>query len=70
MPKGFLRSWVAANVKPVPRAEHSNEAVRLSANCLADAAMLGIPLEALEAAAGSDMVTFMRRQLRSLAPSD
>lgn len=62
MPSGFLRSWVERNVKVVPVDQREPEALRLSARCFADA-VISIPLEALEEAAGSDIKTYMMSAL-------
>ena len=59
MSGGFLRSWVATNVKVVMASEHAREAKRLAAACAADAMTAGIDPEALAAAAGGNLVKYM-----------
>jgi len=55
----FLLLWICGYVLPVQPAQRSEEALRLAAACTADAARLGISLEALELAAGGNLATFM-----------
>ena len=59
MPDGFLRAWVVTNVKVVMAWDHAREAKRLAAVCAAEAAKASIDPDALEAAAGGDLVNYM-----------
>jgi hypothetical protein len=59
----FLDVWEAENVEPVAQSEKSREAERLAPLCRADAIRAGISEGDLEAAAGGDLVAFMREAL-------
>jgi hypothetical protein len=61
MPNGFLRSWVATHVKPVPEQERSGQIAKWAAECVADALMAGIPYDNLQEAAGGNVMTYIAK---------
>jgi len=61
MPDGFLRSWVATHVRPVPEAERARYVAQWAAQCVADAIMAGIPFDAIHAAAGGNVQTYIAK---------
>jgi len=61
MPDGFLRSWVATHVKPVPVEERAERIAKWAAACVADAMMAGISFDDIHKAAGGDVQTYIAR---------
>jgi hypothetical protein len=61
MPDGFLRSWIATHVAPVPPSSREEQVKKWAAECVADALFIGIPYDALEKAAGGNIVGHIRR---------
>jgi hypothetical protein len=59
----FLDVWEAENVERVTQSKKPGEAARLAPLCRADAVRAGISERDLEAAAGGDLVAFMREAL-------
>ena len=59
MPGPFLKSWVATNVRDVPPGDRAEQASRLAAKCIADAAMCGIFIDDLEQAAGGSVLNYI-----------
>ena len=67
MPDGFLRSWVATHVKPVPAEERAGRIAKWAAECVADAMMAGIPFDDIHKAAGGNVQTYIARAADYLA---
>ena len=67
MPDGFLRSWVATHVKPVPVEERAERIAKWAAECVADAMMAGIPFDDIHKAAGGNVQTYIARAADYLA---
>ena len=61
MPNGFLRSWVATSVKPVPEQERSGQIAKWAAECVADAITAGIPFDDIHKAAGGNVLTYIAK---------
>ena len=61
MPDGFLRSWVATHVKPVPAEDRAERIAKWAAECVADAMMAGIPFDDIHKAAGGNVQTYIAR---------
>ncbi len=61
MPNGFLRSWVATHVKPVPEENRADHIAQWAASCVADALMAGIPYDNLQEAAGGNVLTYISK---------
>lgn len=55
----FLEHWVDAFVRPAGSADLVEEAQRLAARCLAEAAQEGIAPEEVQEAAGGDLVGYV-----------
>ena len=70
MPDGFLRTWVAINVKVVHASHLSQEAKRLAAVCAAEAARSGIDLDVLNAAAGGDLEKYMVKAIDNVTMAE
>ena len=67
MPDGFLCSWVATYVKPVPAEERAERIAKWAAECVADAMMAGIPFDDIHKAAGGNVQTYIARAADYLA---
>lgn len=67
MPDGFLRSWVATHVKPVPASGRGAQAAKWAAECVADALMAGISFDAIHKAAGGNVVTYIAKAANYVA---
>jgi len=61
MPEGFLKSWVAINVRRLPPGDRPQQASELAAKCIADAAMCGIFIDDLEHAAGGSVLNYITK---------
>ena len=67
MPDGFLRSWVATHVRPVPAADRAQHVAKWAASCVADAIMAGIPYDDLQKAAGGSILTHIGKAAELVA---
>ena len=67
MPDGFLRSWVATHVKPVPAEERAERIAKWAAECVADAMMAGIPFDDIHKTAGGNVQTYIAKAADYLA---
>jgi hypothetical protein len=70
MPDGFLRSWIATHVRPVPPSARGEHVKTWAANCVADAMLIGIPYDELQRAAGGDIVSHIKRAADLVAGLD
>ena len=61
MPDGFLRSWIATHVRPVPPEKRSEHVAKWSAECAADAIMASIPYDDLQKAAGGSVLNYIAK---------
>jgi hypothetical protein len=70
VPGGFLRAWVAINVKVVHASHLSQEAKRLAAVCAAEAARSGIDPDVLDAAACGDLEKYMVKAIDNVTMAE
>ena len=68
----FLERWIEENVSAVPGERQEDEAERLAAACISDAAKEGITEEELEevtaeASDGDDLITYMSKAINRAA---
>ena len=67
MPDGFLRSWVATHVKPVPAENRAEHVTKWAAECVADAMMAGIAFDDIHKAADGNVQAYIAKAANHIA---